>query len=47
MAQARKLACNIKTMFAMIEKQHDKETAKQTMANMAMPDGSTMPAGSM
>jgi hypothetical protein len=51
MAQARKLACNMKTMFAMIESQHenqrDKETAKRTMAGMVMPEGSTMPAGSM
>jgi hypothetical protein len=48
MAAARKLACNMKTMFAMIENQHgSKGQAKQTMADMAMPDGTTMPAGSM
>lgn len=47
MAQARKLACNMKTMFAMIENKQNKEKAKQTMAGMLMPDGSTMPAGSM
>jgi hypothetical protein len=48
MAEARKLACNMKTMFAMIEKQHqNKERAKQTLADMKMPDGSIMPAGSM
>jgi hypothetical protein len=46
MAKARKLACNMKIMFAMIEN-HDKQKAKQTMADMKMPDGSTMPAGSM
>ncbi len=47
MAQARKLACNMKTMFAMIENKQNNEKAKQTMADMKMPDGSTMPAGSM
>jgi hypothetical protein len=44
MAAARKLACNMKTMFAMIE---NKQKAKQTMAGMVTADGSTMPAGSM
>jgi hypothetical protein len=44
MAAARKLACNMKTMFAMIE---SKEKGKQNMADMKMPDGSTMRAGSM
>jgi hypothetical protein len=43
MAAARKLACNMKTMFAMIESKQ----AKQTMANMDMGGGRTMPAGSM
>ncbi len=47
MAQARKLACNMKTMFAMIENKQNNEKAKQTMADMKMPDGSIMPAGSM
>ena len=47
MAEARKLACNMKTMFAMIEKKQDKRQAKQAMADMKMPDGSAMPAGSM
>jgi hypothetical protein len=43
LAQARKLACNMKVMFAMIESKQ----AKQTTAVMTMPDGTTMPAGSM
>jgi hypothetical protein len=48
MAQARKLACNMKMMFAMIENRpENKEKAKAAMADMIMPDGSTMPAGSM
>jgi len=53
LASAGKLACNMKTMFAMIEKQHEipiqqpKQKAKPTLAVMTMPDGSTMPAGSM
>jgi hypothetical protein len=42
-AAAKKLACNMKTMFAMIESKQ----AKHTDANMSMPDGSVMPAGSM
>ena len=46
-AAARRLACNMKTMFAMIEKKQDKQAAKQTMADMKMPDGSVMTAGSM
>jgi hypothetical protein len=46
MANAKKLACNMKTMFAMIESnrpesQHesgqDKKVAKQTLADMTMP----------
>jgi hypothetical protein len=37
----------MKTMFAMIEKQHYQETAKQTMTDMVMPGGGAMPAGSM
>jgi hypothetical protein len=43
----------MKTMFAMIENQHEipiqqpKQKAKPTLAVMTMPDGSTMPAGSM
>jgi hypothetical protein len=42
-AAAKKLACNMKTMFAMIESaQKGKE-----MADMVMADGSRMPAGSM
>jgi len=44
MAAARKLACNMKTMFAMI---HSREADKRKMAGMVMPDGTTMPAGSM
>jgi hypothetical protein len=48
MAQARKLACNMKTMFAMIEKQHPSQPKpRQAVADMKMPDGSTMAAGSM
>jgi hypothetical protein len=47
LAQARKLACNMKTMFAMIENQQQKKKAKQTVATMTMPDGTTMPMGSM
>jgi len=47
LAQARKLACNMKTMFAMIENQQNRQKAKQTTATMTMPDGSTMPMGSM
>jgi hypothetical protein len=50
-AAAKKLACNMKTMFAMIENQpenrQDKQAAKPTMAAMKMPDGMVMPAGSM
>ncbi len=44
MAAARKLACNMKTMFAMIE---NKQKAKHAMGDMAMGDGKAMPAGSM
>jgi hypothetical protein len=52
MAQARKLACNMKTMFAMIENRQlenkqAREKAKQTVATMTMPDGTVMAAGSM
>ncbi len=53
LASAGKLACNMKTMFAMIEKQHDSpiqqshQKAKPTLAVMSMHDGTTVPAGSM
>jgi hypothetical protein len=48
MAEARKLACNMKTMFAMIEKQHPiQQKPRQTVVAMKMPDDSTRPAGSM
>ena len=47
MAAARKLACNMKTMFAMIESKQSKQKAKQAVAAMTMPDGTTMPMGSM
>jgi len=53
MASAGKLACNMKTMFAMIESQHGspiqqpKQKAKPTMAVMTMPDGAAMPDGPM
>jgi hypothetical protein len=43
-AAAKRLACNMKTMFAMIE---NKQKAKQTMADMAMEDGDSMKGGSM
>jgi hypothetical protein len=36
MAKARRLACNMKTMFAMIEK---KQKGKESMAGMEMGDG--------
>jgi hypothetical protein len=49
-AAAKKLACNMKTMFAMIEKkqgtQPKKKEDQQAMSDMAMPDGTRM-AGSM
>ncbi len=46
MAAARKLACNMKAMFAMA---HGARGRKEYMAGgwMKMPDGSVMPAGSM
>ena len=48
MAEARKLACNMKTMFAMIEnRDQDKRKAKQTLADMVMPDGTTKALESM
>jgi len=50
MASARKLACNMKTMFANAPKVpigNDAKHAKPAMATMTMPDGSTMPMGSM
>jgi len=40
---AAKLACNMKTMFAMIQQQK----GKPKMAAMVMPDGTTMPPGAM
>ncbi len=40
MAAAKKLACNMKAMFAMIESAQEN---KRTTAEMMMPDGSTMP----
>jgi hypothetical protein len=46
LAQARKLACNMKTMFAMRENQQNNKNAKRQMAGMSMP-AATMPAGSM
>jgi hypothetical protein len=39
LAEARKLACDMKAMFAAIRKKQD---GKQTMAHMAMPDGMMM-----
>jgi len=52
MAQARKLACNMKTMFAMApsvpaSNRPGLPQRKQTMNAMVMPDGTTMPMGSM
>ena len=47
MAAARKLACNMKTMFATIENKQNNEKAKQSVATMTMPDGTAMPMGSM
>jgi hypothetical protein len=44
MAAAKKLACNMKTMFAMIE---SKQEGKRKAAGMVMPDGTMMQAGSM
>jgi hypothetical protein len=48
-AQARKLACNMKLMFAMIESQQQSKPgdAKRSESAMVMPDGTVMPAGSM
>jgi hypothetical protein len=48
LAEARKLACNMKMMFAMAPHPVPvKRNAKPTMAVMTMPDGTTMTAGSM
>lgn len=44
MAAAHKLACNMKTMFAMAEQQADK---KKTLTAMTMPDGTAMRPGDM
>jgi hypothetical protein len=44
LASAKKLACNMKAMFAGIESKQENE---RTTAEMVMPDGSTMPAGDM
>jgi len=44
MADARKLACNMKMMFARI---HSRNADKQKVAMMKMPDGTKMPMGSM
>jgi hypothetical protein len=50
MAAAKKLACNMKAMFAMIQSQQavpGKKREEQAMTGMAMPDGMRMPAGAM
>ena len=47
MAMARKLACNMKTMFAMAPSVPVGKQPKQSMSAMAMPKGMEMPAGSM
>jgi hypothetical protein len=45
MAAARKQACNMKTMFAMLKAKQ--QTGKKTDAIMVMPDGTVMRAGAM
>jgi hypothetical protein len=47
MAQARKLACNMKMMFAMAPNVPTKDKPRPTVAIMTMPNGTNMPAGSM
>jgi hypothetical protein len=50
MAAARKLACNMKMMFANAQSVpigKNAKHAKPTMADMVMPDGTHMPMGSM
>ena len=44
---ARKLACNMKTMFAMAPSVPLGKQRKQSMSAMAMRDDAAMPAGSM
>jgi len=45
MAEARKRACNMKTMFAMLKEK--KQNGKKPDATMVMPDGTVMRAGAM
>jgi hypothetical protein len=45
MAAARKQACNMKTMFAMLKQKQ--QTGKKSDAIMVMPDGTVMRAGAM
>lgn len=45
MAQASKLACNMKTMFAMLK--NKRENGKRAEATMVMPDGRVMRGGAM
>jgi hypothetical protein len=45
MAAARKQACNMKTMFAMLKEKQ--QNGKKTDATMVMPDGTVMQAGAM
>lgn len=45
MAQARKQACNMKTMFAMLKAKQ--QNGKKTEATMKMPDGTVMRTGAM
>jgi len=47
MAQARKLACNMKTMFAMLRQRREGQPKMEGMEAMNMPDGSKMQSGSM
>jgi hypothetical protein len=46
-AAARKLACNMKMMFAMAPSIPTRDKPRQAVALMKMPDSTTMPAGSM
>jgi hypothetical protein len=46
-AAARKLACNMKMMFAMAPSIPTRDKPRQAVALLKMPDSTTMPAGSM
>jgi hypothetical protein len=47
MAQAKKLACNMKTMFAMLRQRREVQPKMEGMEAMNMPGGSKMQSGSM